>query len=293
MLAPEVLTVCMAGLLAGSYTDLRTREVPDWVNYGLIFCGFGFALLRTVVYWDISYLIASVIGFCFFWLIAIAMYYTGQWGGGDSKMIMGLGALVGLSIGSIKGMLIEVPFLLNFVIYSLLFGALYGISWTAVLAIRHRKAFRKEYRALSKTAMVKKAKLWLIIVAAALLISAIVAGNPYRSMLLILTVLAVLTLYLFLFVKVVEKTCMFKRLPPQRLTVGDWIAEDVVVDGKHIVGPKDLGIEKHQIEELLSLKSKGKIDTVLVKEGIPFVPSFLLAFLACLFIGGLPIGLLF
>ena len=28
-------------LFVGSLTDLKTREVPDWVNYGLIISGIG------------------------------------------------------------------------------------------------------------------------------------------------------------------------------------------------------------------------------------------------------------
>ena len=72
---------------------------------------------------------------------------------------------------------------------------------------------------------------------------------------------------------------MIKEVLPDKITEGDWIVEDVIVDNKRICGPKDLGIEKEQIKELLRLKSRNKIKTVLVKYGIPFIPSFLLAFL--------------
>jgi prepilin signal peptidase PulO-like enzyme (type II secretory pathway) len=57
-----------------------------------------------------------------------------------------------------------------------------------------------------------------------------------------------------------------------------------------------LGVSKEQIKELVELKSKKKIDTVLVKEGIPFVPSFLVAFVIVLvleYYGVNLIGLLF
>ena len=42
-------------LLVGSYTDFKTREVPDWVNFGLIGIGFGINLLFTIVYWKINF----------------------------------------------------------------------------------------------------------------------------------------------------------------------------------------------------------------------------------------------
>jgi hypothetical protein len=78
---------------------------------------------------------------------------------------------------------------------------------------------------------------------------------------------------------------MYKFIVPEKLTEGDWIAKDVVVDKKKIVGPKDLGIEKHQIKQLIELKKKGKISKVKVKYGIPFVPSFLVAFILSLVLG--------
>ena len=80
-------------LLAGSYTDFKTREVPDWVNFGLIGIGFGINLLFTVIYWKINFILASIAGFGIFFALAWLMFYFGQWGGGDSKMLMGLGAL--------------------------------------------------------------------------------------------------------------------------------------------------------------------------------------------------------
>jgi prepilin signal peptidase PulO-like enzyme (type II secretory pathway) len=54
-----------------------------------------------------------------------------------------------------------------------------------------------------------------------------------------------------------------------------------------------LGIEKKQIEQLIRLKKKGKIDTIRIKEGIPFVPGFLLAFIAALVWGNWLANLLF
>ena len=65
----------------------------------------------------------------------------------------------------------------------------------------------------------------------------------------------------------------------EELTEGDWIAEEIKVGKKYICGPKDLGIELAQIKKLIAYKKKGKIKKVLIKVGIPFVPSFLIAFI--------------
>jgi Flp pilus assembly protein protease CpaA len=288
MLPPIALSVCLAGLLIGSYTDLRTREVPDWINYALIFCGFGLATLNSLTYWKASYIFSTLIGFGVFWVIAVVMYYTGQWGGGDSKMIMGIGALIGLSIPSIMELATELPFLVSFILYSMVLGAVYGISWTVVLALRNRKRWLVEYSRLCNSPRVRRVRRIVLGSALALLILSFLVPAPLRPMLLILSVISVMTVYLFLFVKTVEKTSMLKHIEPSKLTVGDWIAEEVRVKGVLICGPKDLGIEKHQIEKLIALARQGKVDRVLVKEGIPFVPSFLFAFLASMFLGSAP-----
>jgi len=85
-------------LLIASYTDLKTREVPDWVNFGLIGIGFGVNLLFSIIFFKINFIIASVVGFAVFFALAWIMFYTGQWGGGDSKILMGLGAVIGIEI---------------------------------------------------------------------------------------------------------------------------------------------------------------------------------------------------
>jgi len=78
---------------------------------------------------------------------------------------------------------------------------------------------------------------------------------------------------------------MLKKVDVGKLTEGDWIVKDVKVDGKRICGPKDLGISKKQIRQLLRFRARGKIRKVLIKEGMPFVPSFLMGFIVTLFFG--------
>jgi len=96
---------------------------------------------------------------------------------------------------------------------------------------------------------------------------------------------SILTLYLWVAVKSVENSCMLKYVKPMQLTEGDWIAKDIKIGGKYITGPKDLGIEKKNIRKLVEFYKKGKIKKVLIKEGIPFVPSFLAGWLMTVFFG--------
>jgi len=48
-----------------------------------------------------------------------------------------------------------------------------------------------------------------------------------------------------------------------------------------------LGIEKKQIRKLIELYKKRKVKNILIKEGIPFVPSFFAAYVITLIYGNL------
>ena len=72
--------IILVGLFIGSYTDIKTREVPDWLNYGLIVIGIALNLLFSIIYWNLDYIINSIAGFIVFLLLALLMFYAGQWG---------------------------------------------------------------------------------------------------------------------------------------------------------------------------------------------------------------------
>ena len=276
-------TIAFIALLAGSYTDFKTREVPDWANFGLIAAGFGINLLFSVIYWKFSFIVNSIIGFSIFFIIAYLMFRFGQWGGGDSKMLMGLGALVG--IGFFSG---EFPFLASFLINALVIGALYGILWSFFLVAKNREKFIKSFRKLNngkKTVLAKRIVLALVLVL--VFIALLVPEKFVRLISLYLALITALTFYLWLAVKAVENSCMLKFVKPQQLTEGDWIAKEIKADGKYIAGPKDLGIEKKQIKKLIGLYKKRKVRKILIKEGIPFVPSFFIAYVITLIFGNL------
>lgn len=277
-----MIITALTVLIIGSYTDLKTREVPDWVNFGLIITGLGIRALYSSARWDASYLLGGITGLAIMIIAGYAMYYTGQWGGGDSKMLMGLGALFGAKWG-----LIWNQTLLIFLINSLLIGAVYGLAWSAGLAIMNWKRFYQELiRAIHEKKMLKTRKRVLITMISLITMLSIALAKGIIGMtqfLIMMTIIAVLysSFALLIFVKVVENTAMYKYVKPSALTEGDWIAEEVKHKGKVITGPKDLGISRYQIQELKDLGIK----KIKIKNGIPFVPSFLLAYIMTLWLG--------
>ena len=268
-------------LFLGSLTDLKTREVPDWLNYGLIISGLGLNLLFSVIYSNPSFIINSILGLTIFFGIAYIMFYAGQWGGGDSKMLMGLGAIIGIDVSFQRQ-----QFLAGFFINALFAGALYGLLWSILLAYKNRKKFLKEFKSTLSRKYVEKAKKYILYSSMLLMIFLFFIKPFYLRVILLSFVFIVLTtFYLWIFVKAIEKSSMHKLVEPSKLTEGDWIVNDVYVNKHYICGPKDLGIAKSQIKKLAELHKRGKIKKILIKEGIPFVPSFLIAFIATFIFG--------
>ena len=245
--------------------------MPDWLSYSLIAFGFGYRLLASVIYQDISFILAGLLGFVALLSFGALMFYTGQWGGGDSKILMGLGALIGLE---------TTPYsmLLSFFSNILLIGGVYGVVWSIGLAAVHFTKFRKEFRKLllRKDFRIAFAFICVPALGLALLTRFGVTWALNGMMVGILFVIP----FLFAAVKAVELSSMYSYVRPDKLTEGDWIAEDV------IVGKKD------QIKELRMLYSKGKVGKIKMKSGIPFVPSFLIAFLVTLVFGNVILGIL-
>ncbi len=263
------LIIALIAAAIGSWTDIKTLEVPDWLNYSLIAAGLAGNLIYSIYYSDISYILQSLLGLAASVVLGLAMFYTGQWGGGDSKMLFGIGSLLGISYAFRIGAYVK--FLANL----LLFGAAYGILWVLVLSIRRRKKIIKRLKRYMK----KYYKIRIaIFFAIALFLILIMASNIYLKEFFAYALLIMYgMIYLIIYVKAVEDAAMIKEISPEKLTEGDWIAEDIFAGGKYIAGPKDLGIKKSQIKDLIRLKEKGKINKIKVKYGMPFVPAFLIS----------------
>jgi len=275
-------TIAFFALLIGSYTDIKTREVPDWVNFGLIGTGFGINLLFSIILFKIDFILASIIGFAIFFAIAWLMFYFGQWGGGDSKMLMGLGALIGIDFLS------KSYFLVHFLTNVMLIGALYGLLWSIFMIFKNKNKFMNNFKKSLKNKKIILAKRIIFILFIVLVLVSIFTPDRFiKLMFFYLAVVSILTFYLWIIIKAVENSCMLKYVKPQQLTEGDWIAKDVKIGGKYITGPKDLGIEKKKIKILIELYKKRKVKNILIKEGIPFVPSFFIAYIVTLIFGNL------
>ena len=174
----------------------------------------------------------------------------------------------------------------GFFINILLAGAAYGLLWSIYLALKNRKKFAKEFKKFLSAKKTARAKYYLLALVAILTAASFFVNDAgIRIMLLSLALVSLLSFYMWIFVKAIENSSMYRLVEPYKLTEGDWIVKDIHFKKEYICGPKDLGIEKKQIRELIDLYKRKKIGKILIKEGIPFVPSFLIAFIITFLLG--------
>ncbi|MBI5389960.1 prepilin peptidase [Candidatus Woesearchaeota archaeon] len=290
MLPYLIIAVVLIALIIGSYTDFKCREVPDYVSYSLIIACFGLTILHSILAHDVWFLLTGIISFLIIYGLAYLLFLTGQWGGGDAKILMGLGAglanvpsLPWFAPRTAIPLLGTPPFLVTFFINLLFVGALYGIAWCIYLIVKNHQQFIEQC-----THFLTKNIYFKIIhplLAGALLITIVVLQSPLPFLLLLL--IFFILPYLWLSLKIIEESCMIHHVAPAQLTEGDWIVEDIVVDKKYITGPKELGVSREQIKQLLHYKKIGKIRTIKIKVGIPFVPAFLIAVVVSLVMGNI------
>jgi Flp pilus assembly protein protease CpaA len=227
-----VIGVALFYLIIGSIEDIKTREIMDYSNFSLIALGLILNLLFSLIYNDWMIMVYSVLGFIVFIGIAYLMFYTGQWGGGDSKMIMGFGALFGLNYSTI-------PFLIVFFIASLFLGSIYGILWIIVLAIKNWNKFIVEFK--NKMKPYKKLRNSLIFLSISIIILSFIIKEIFIYG-LILAFMILFSFYIWIFVKSIEKGIMQKYLKPGQLTEGDWIVNDLYFNKKLFIKKKKIDI---------------------------------------------------
>lgn len=273
MLALPVLIVSLIILAISAYTDIKTLEVPDWVTFGGMIAGVGIHLVFAVQQWTWQPLISSALGLIVAFAIASLMFYTGQWGGGDAKLLMAMGALLGFTSDKFA---FSTSFLINLVIL----GAAWGFLWTTGLAIIHAKRFWRTFNALRHHKPYARLRATSIVITSIFLVLSVFLAT-FRTEFIALAASIYLLSHLTIYIKSIELSCMHKWISPDKLTEGDWLVHTVNV-GNTTVTPGKVGLEREDVAKLKTLHRQGKLGNVLVKYGVPFTPAFLIAFLLTL-----------
>ncbi len=278
-----IFIIAILFLAIASYSDCLKKEVPDWLNYSLIAFAFFIRIIWSINTNDWHFIAYGILGFIVFLFIGCGMYYLGQWGGGDAKLLMALGIILGIEF-NLKNQ--GIIFLLNFLIVSFFYSIVFLFSY---FIINSNKVVKNFFGLL-----VKEKKYYHLLFIIMFLFAIIDILMPLKfsiKMIFFLIFTSPILYYLSIFIKSVELCCMQRFVDPKELTEGDWIVNDIIVDKKKIYSVKDLGVSKKQIKYLIKLKQQRKINKILIKVGIPFVPCFFLTLIVNLYFGNLLIKL--
>ena len=245
------------------WQDIKKREVANWLTFSLVGLGLAYRAFYSSFGGDWMFLVYGFLGFGMFYVLAYAFYYGRVFAGGDAKLLMGYGVL--LPYTSYLGV---VMLGLGFVFLLFLIGAVWSLFYSIKIVSENLERFKKEFKINLK-------KFWLLIVVL-ILITAVLSlvwfdgANGFSLMILVFGLLVI-------YVGSLDK-CMVKKVKVENLREGDWLEKDVRIGWKVI----KKSVHGLSLEEIKFLK-KGRGD-VLIKEGIPFTPAFLVSLLVMAFV---------
>ena len=264
----DILLIILAflGILIATIVDLKTREIPNWINFSMVAVALAIRLMHSVLTAEWFYILYGLLGFASMFLLGNLMYYTKQWGGGDSKLLFALGAIFATKPYFIKNY--PIPFLAVLFLAIIITGFFYSFFYSIVLAIINRKEFWKEIK--HRMNLHRKLRFLLTTLAVLIAISSLFVIYYLKPLILSISAIIVFSTYWILFTKAVESSCLTKKVSISKITEGEWIVDENILNKFKI---SKLGITNQQIKAL----KQAKIKEVLIKQGIPFAPAFLIA----------------
>jgi len=260
----------LIGIIVASLQDLKRREVDNWLNLFLLVSGFVFIFYKAIFEKDIAIVFQAGFALVIMFIFMNLFYHGRVFAGGDAKLLVAMTALfVGVSFTST---LINIGIFLLFLMFA---GSVYGLVYSVVLYIRDFEKVNVEIKKGFSNLLV-----WY-----AILIGTILIALGYISLVFLFFGVAIFLLpILYVFARGLEAVSMVRTVSSKDLREGDWLVDDIKV-GKKTVKADWGGLSLRDIETLRSRKS------IKIKEGLPFVPAFLIAFLAYVFLKSWFLGL--
>ena len=262
------LTILLTGSIVGSWTDIKIREVSNWLSFGLIFSMLAIRLGQGIYLGQYGYLLeAATAGFLFLSL-GVILFYSGQWGGADWKLLTAYGIGFGSLWGEFSPLFEPIwPFYLTLLMNILVVSVLYTLPLALLYALRNKKVLSKCRKTVGRNE-----NLAMLLGFGA---SALAVSYTGESVLWVFSLLAPLYA-LSKFLKPIENTYLTKLKKINELVEFDIPVKDIKVGGKLIIsseGPN--GMTLANLKQLKKLEKSKKIPgTMLVKWGFPLAPAF-------------------
>ncbi|MEM2918723.1 MAG: prepilin peptidase [Candidatus Altiarchaeota archaeon] len=274
MISFFVILISLIFLIFASYFDLRTGEIPEKVSRSYIFTIFFLAFIYSIFTLDYKPIFYSfIMGFIYF-LFGYLTYHFGQWGGGDVKILSG----IGISLGFLYSLNFKfqnsstLPYYISYFVDMGVVMIPYLFIYGIFLGIKDRRVF-KEF-----TKILRNKKLIFAFAFSFLPFFIALYFNLSKISLLYLSLPFFLLLSIYM--KVIEDVALTEVILVEHLREGDVIADEIFIGGKKI-SPRDInGLEQEDVEKIKKLSAEGKFPReIKIKHGIKSVPILTLAFL--------------
>jgi len=276
-----LIFIGILGSGAAGYFDLKTTEIPDEISlimivFGLIIRG-GYSLISG----DWMFLIIPVLVSLGFFGFGLAMYYLGQWGGGDAKILAAMGLLLGVLPQDIIHQSIF-PIFFNYFFNVFFVGAAYIIVYAFIIAAMKPKIIREFFKNIKDD--IDETVIFSVVLASSIVIFVYLFWSRLGIFSLTLP-LGLLSggfglFVLWKFLKTIEDVGFRKKIKTKYLKEGDMIGEDIL---KLNLRSKIIrGLTKEEVMKIKKLKKN-----VWIREGVRFGPVFFIAAIVTLLYGNL------
>ena len=259
-----IFLIILAGIwfVFAAIYDLKKRMVPNWLSFSLIIFALGFRFFYSLFNENFLFFYQGIIGLGIFFIIGNLLYYGRMFAGGDAKLMIALGPILGFSESFSENL----ELFLLFIILFLFIGGFYGLIWSIFLTFGNFKIFKKEF--INQFNNNRR-----IIYAVMIFALFFMIFGFFENLFFYFGILIFIMPYFYIYAKAIDNSCLVKDIYVSKLEEGDWLYRDLKI-GKKIVKAEWSGLSKRQIREI-----RKKYKRIKIRQGIPFVPTFLISFL--------------
>lgn len=255
MLEMIFLAVLLSSVAA--FWDLLTTEVPDEIPALMIASGIFFWYIQALNGYATPFLYSLLIGTA---VLAggLILYKNGKWGGADAWILAAIFYMIPVANNGI--------FLIDYMYNLLIVSSAYTIVYAIALGLANRYVFSFFFRDLRNNAKIIAISLASLAAVFALIYVYMLPGT-FTNMIGMLAFL----LFFWRYAQVIEKKVFTKRIPARNVRVGD-VLQSMIWRGL-------------TYEEVRKIRKQKK--TVVIKEGMRFVPVFPITLVVTLLYGNI------
>lgn len=250
-------------MLFATIQDFRKREVANWLSFSLILFAMGGRFFYSLFSENgFAFFYQGVIGLAIFFALGNLFYYLRVFAGGDAKLMIALGAVLPLS----ENLFINLKGFFLFLCLFFIVGAIYGLCFSIFLALKHVGIFKKEF---SQQFRENKKLVYSFLIFGLV----IFCFGFFHTFFAYFGLLIFAFPFLYFYTKSIEEGIMIVSVPVSKISEGDWLYKDLKIKNK-LIKARWEGLSASDIVQI-----RKSVKRVEIKQGIPFIPVFLISFI--------------